>query len=220
MLLDPYITDAVHVPGRFGGFGGAYVPQILARPLRELEAAFNACVDDEGFQAEFHKLLKDFAGRPTAFYECRNVEAAPGARLFLKREDLLHGGAHKTTQALGQALLAKAQSPRLLRRFLDAAQSAGIAVVACRATCSCLHLPFSPRAEFVCGLRCASTPSSVYGAELGTDPCRRSHHRWFVTGIACAEVDVAGIAACGECGALVLAHHVLCSCPHRPPQGA
>jgi len=96
-----------HKAGRFGPFGGAYVPQILVRPLRDLEDAFAACAVDVGFQREFHQLLKDFAGRPTAFYACRNIETAEGALLFLKREDLLHGGAHKTTQALGQALLAK-----------------------------------------------------------------------------------------------------------------
>ncbi|HWH17957.1 MAG TPA: tryptophan synthase subunit beta [Allosphingosinicella sp.] len=92
--------------GRFGAYGGAYVPEILMPALEELEAAFLAARDDAAFQAELAELLAKYAGRPTPLTRCRNL-AAGKARLYLKREDLLHGGAHKTNQVLGQALLAK-----------------------------------------------------------------------------------------------------------------
>jgi tryptophan synthase beta chain len=92
--------------GRFGAYGGAYVPEILMPALEELEAAFLAARDDPGFQAELAGLLADYAGRPTPLTLCRNFGGGR-ARIYLKREDLLHGGAHKTNQVLGQALLAR-----------------------------------------------------------------------------------------------------------------
>ena len=92
--------------GRFGDYGGAYVPEILMPALEQLEAAFLDAQTDPGFQAELAHLLTTYAGRPTPLTRCRNL-AAGKARLYLKREDLLHGGAHKTNQVLGQGLLAK-----------------------------------------------------------------------------------------------------------------
>jgi tryptophan synthase beta chain len=92
--------------GRFGDFGGAYVPEILMPALEELEAAFLAAQKDPVFLAELDELLVKYAGRPTPLTRCRNL-GSDKARLYLKREDLLHGGAHKTNQVLGQALLAK-----------------------------------------------------------------------------------------------------------------
>jgi tryptophan synthase beta chain len=92
--------------GRFGAFGGAYVPEILMPALEELEAAFVAAQTDEAFQAELAELLAKYAGRPTPLTLCRNL-GSDKAKLYLKREDLLHGGAHKTNQVLGQALLAR-----------------------------------------------------------------------------------------------------------------
>ena len=92
--------------GRFGRFGGAFVPEILVPAITELEAAFLAARDDADFQAELEHLLTTYAGRPTPLTRCRNL-AAGKARIYLKREDLLHGGAHKTNQVLAQALLAK-----------------------------------------------------------------------------------------------------------------
>jgi tryptophan synthase beta chain len=96
-LLNPY----------FGEFGGMYVPQILMPALRQLEEAFVSAQKDPEFQAEFTDLLKNYAGRPTALTKCRNLTEGTRTTLYLKREDLLHGGAHKTNQVLGQALLAK-----------------------------------------------------------------------------------------------------------------
>ncbi|MGQ0661575.1 tryptophan synthase subunit beta [Sphingosinicella sp.] len=92
--------------GRFGDYGGAYVPEILVPALEQLEGAFVAVQSDAAFQAELTELLLKYAGRPTPLTRCRNLGAGK-ARIYLKREDLLHGGAHKTNQVLGQALLAK-----------------------------------------------------------------------------------------------------------------
>ncbi len=96
-LLNPY----------FGEFGGMYVPQILMPALRQLEEAFVSAQKDPEFQAQFNDLLKNYAGRPTALTKCQNITAGTNTTLYLKREDLLHGGAHKTNQVLGQTLLAK-----------------------------------------------------------------------------------------------------------------
>ncbi|MDX2274498.1 MAG: tryptophan synthase subunit beta [Hyphomonadaceae bacterium] len=92
--------------GRFGRYGGAYVPEILVPALEQLEAGFRAVEEDASFQAELRELLVNFAGRPTPLTLCRNLGKGK-AKIYLKREDLLHGGAHKTNQVLGQALLAK-----------------------------------------------------------------------------------------------------------------
>jgi len=89
--------------GRFGRFGGCYVPEILVPALEELEAAFLDAQDDAEFASELNDLLANYAGRPTPLTRCRNL---PG-NIYLKREDLLHGGAHKTNQVLGQGLLAR-----------------------------------------------------------------------------------------------------------------
>jgi tryptophan synthase beta chain len=93
--------------GRFGDFGGAYVPEILYGILERLEEEFEAAAQDLRFQDELAELLTHYAGRPTPLYRCRNLVADSPSTLYLKREDLLHGGAHKTNQVLGQALLAK-----------------------------------------------------------------------------------------------------------------
>jgi tryptophan synthase beta chain len=93
----------MRLDGRFGRFGGCYVPEILVPALEQLEAAFLDARDDPAFAAELNGLLANYAGRPTPLTRCRNL---PG-NIYLKREDLLHGGAHKTNQVLGQGLLAK-----------------------------------------------------------------------------------------------------------------
>ena len=92
--------------GRFGRFGGTYVPEILIPALEQLEDAFLAGQLDEANQSELSGLLSTYAGRPTPLTRCRNLGGGR-ARIYLKREDLLHGGAHKTNQVLAQALLAR-----------------------------------------------------------------------------------------------------------------
>jgi len=93
----------MRLSGRFGRFGGAYVPEILVPALEQLEAAFLDAQDDSTFTAELNNLLANYAGRPTPVTRCRNLPD----NIYLKREDLLHGGAHKTNQVLGQGLLAR-----------------------------------------------------------------------------------------------------------------
>ena len=93
--------------GRFGEFGGMFVPEILAPTLLELDRAFEEARKDPAFAEEFQGLLKEYAGRETPLYRCRNLTSGTKATIYLKREDLLHGGAHKTNQVIGQALLAR-----------------------------------------------------------------------------------------------------------------
>ena len=94
--------------GRFGEFGGRFVPETLMHPVEELEEAFQAARRDSSFKSELERLLKDFAGRPTPLFQAsRLTEHLGGAQIYLKREDLLHTGAHKINNCLGQGLLAK-----------------------------------------------------------------------------------------------------------------
>ena len=102
----------MRLSGRFGRFGGAYVPEILMPALEQLEAAFLDAQDDPAFRTELEELLGRYAGRPTPLTLCRNLGGR--ARLYLKREDLLHGGAHKTNQVLAQALLARRMGKKRL----------------------------------------------------------------------------------------------------------
>jgi tryptophan synthase beta chain len=101
----------MRMDGRFGTYGGAYVPEILMPALEQLEAAFLDAQADPAFKAELDGLLANYAGRPTPLTRCRNL-GSDKARIYLKREDLLHGGAHKTNQVLGQALLARRMGKR------------------------------------------------------------------------------------------------------------
>jgi tryptophan synthase beta chain len=93
--------------GRFGEFGGQYVPETLVPACQELEAAFRAAWADPGFRSELDGLLRDYAGRPSLLTECHNLSAELGVRVLLKREDLNHTGSHKINNVLGQALLAR-----------------------------------------------------------------------------------------------------------------
>jgi tryptophan synthase, beta chain (EC 4.2.1.20) len=120
-LLNPY----------FGEFGGQYVPQILMPALRQLESAFVEAQRDPEFQAEFTDLLKNYAGRPTALTLCSNLTKGTKTRLYLKREDLLHGGAHKTNQVLGQALLAKRMGKNEIIAETGAGQHGVASALAC-----------------------------------------------------------------------------------------
>ncbi|MEH6462484.1 MAG: tryptophan synthase subunit beta [Shewanella psychromarinicola] len=120
----------------FGEYGGMYVPQILVPALKQLETAFIEAQQDESFIAEFTDLLKNYAGRPTALTLTRNLSPNPLVKIYLKREDLLHGGAHKTNQVLGQALLAK----RMGKKEIIAETGAGQHGVATALACALLGL--------------------------------------------------------------------------------
>ncbi len=93
--------------GRFNEYGGYYVPEVLIQPLEELEQAFYQYYQDEKFVAELDNLLKNYAGRPTPLYLTDRFSEHVGFKVYLKREDLVHGGAHKLNNTLGQGLLAK-----------------------------------------------------------------------------------------------------------------
>jgi tryptophan synthase beta chain len=96
------------IPGRFGSYGGRYVPETLMAALQELETAYAVARKDKAFRDEFHRLLADFAGRPTPLFLAeRLTQELGGAKIYLKREDLLHTGAHKINNCIGQALLAR-----------------------------------------------------------------------------------------------------------------
>jgi tryptophan synthase beta chain len=123
--------------GYFGEFGGRFVPETLVEPIEELERAYFAARDDARFLAELDRLLAQYVGRPTPVYPAaRLTEAAGGARIFLKREDLTHTGAHKINNALGQALLAV----RMGKRRIVAETGAGQHGVATATACALLGL--------------------------------------------------------------------------------
>ena len=123
--------------GYFGEFGGRYVPETLVEPVEALERAYFEARDDRAFQARLDELLKHYVGRPTPLYEANRLSAeAGGARIFLKREDLAHTGAHKINNALGQALLAD----RMGKRRIVAETGAGQHGVATATACALLGL--------------------------------------------------------------------------------
>ncbi len=124
------------VEHRFGPYGGQFVPETLMPALAELEAAWVEARADAGYQTDLARLLGDYAGRPTPLYEARRLSEAVGHPVYLKREDLLHTGAHKINNALGQALLAK----RMGKTRIIAETGAGQHGVATATACALLGL--------------------------------------------------------------------------------
>jgi tryptophan synthase beta chain len=108
-MTDLLLPDAT---GHFGPFGGRFIPEALVAALDELDAAYRSAKADPAFVAEFDRLLREYAGAPSALYEATRFSAQAGARVLLKREDLLHTGAHKVRNVLGQALLTKRMGKR------------------------------------------------------------------------------------------------------------
>ena len=127
---------ATGLPHRFGPYGGQYVPETLMPALGEVEAAWLEARDDEEFKAELARLLGDFAGRPTPLYRADGLSELVGHEVWLKREDLLHTGAHKINNALGQGLLAK----RMGKHRIVAETGAGQHGVATATACALLSL--------------------------------------------------------------------------------
>ena len=97
----------VNEKGYYGEFGGAYIPEILHRCVSELQEAYSKVLEDEGFKKEYAQLLKDYVGRPSPLYLAKRLSEKYGCKIYLKREDLNHTGAHKINNAIGQVLLAK-----------------------------------------------------------------------------------------------------------------
>ena len=119
--------------GRFGPYGGSFVPETLSHPLRELTDAYGKAKADPAFQEELDLLLRTFAGRPTELYFAKRLtKRLGGAKIYLKREDLLHTGAHKINNALGQALLAK----RMGKQRIIAETGAGQHGIATASVCA------------------------------------------------------------------------------------
>ena len=131
----PSVPDA---RGRFGTYGGRYVPEVLIPALDELAAAWSELRDDPGFRdGARRRCSRDFVGRPTPHHACRRLSEELGYEIWLKREDLAHTGAHKINNALGQALLAK----RLGKERIIAETGAGQHGVATATACALLGLP-------------------------------------------------------------------------------
>ena len=123
--------------GKFGDFGGKYIPETLAPAIEELEKNYLKIRNDPIFKKELNKFLAEYAGRPTPLYLAKNLtKKIGGAKIYLKREDLLHGGAHKINNTLGQALLAK----RMGKKRIIAETGAGQHGVATAMACACLDL--------------------------------------------------------------------------------
>lgn len=127
------MSDSNHNPAYFGDFGGQFVPEILLPALDQLEQAFLDAQQDPEFQREFTDLLKHYLGRPTPLSLCQNLPLVSpnGTKIYFKREDLLHGGAHKTNQVLGQALLAKRMGKHRIIAETGAGQHGTATALAC-----------------------------------------------------------------------------------------
>ena len=131
-------TDVTQTrPGYFGRYGGRYVAATLLNALEELEAAFNAAMDDPGFHEEYHTILRDYAGRPSPLYPAQRLSEHVGAKVYLKREDLNHTGAHKINNTIGQGLLAR----RMGKQQIIAETGAGQHGVATATVAALLGLP-------------------------------------------------------------------------------
>ena len=123
--------------GKFGEFGGKYIPETLVPAVQELEEAYLKFKNDKEFRKELDYYLREYAGRPTPLYFAKNLtEVVGGAKIYLKREDLLHGGAHKINNTLGQTLLAK----KMKKKRIIAETGAGQHGVATAMACACLGL--------------------------------------------------------------------------------
>jgi len=137
-VLDLQTADVPDVRGRFGPYGGRYVPETLMFAIEELESAYAEAKADPEFQAEFHRLLDEYVGRPSRLYFAeRLTQEAGGARIYLKREDLNHTGAHKINNAIGQGLLTK----RMGKKRIIAETGAGQHGVASATAAALFGLP-------------------------------------------------------------------------------
>lgn len=122
------------IDGKFGKYGGRFVPEILFEAIRELERAYAKAKQDAKFQRELDQYLSEYAGRPTPLYCARNLtKNVGGAKIYLKREDLAHGGAHKINNTLGQALLAKRMGKKRIIAETGAGQHGVATAIACAA---------------------------------------------------------------------------------------
>lgn len=136
-MPEPSQSEPAAVEGRFGPYGGRYVAETLMPAVEELTRAYEEVKSDEAFQRQLNDLLKNYVGRPTPLYEAKRLSDEVGMRVFLKREDLCHTGAHKVNNTVGQVLLAK----RLGKTRIIAETGAGQHGVATATACALLDLP-------------------------------------------------------------------------------
>ena len=129
-------TYQVNQEGFYGDFGGAYIPEILHRCVEELRNAYRKVLADEGFQKEYDALLKDYVGRPSPLYLAPRLSEKYGCKIYLKREDLNHTGAHKINNAIGQVLLAQ----RMGKKRIIAETGAGQHGVATATVCALMGM--------------------------------------------------------------------------------
>ena len=129
-------TYQVNKEGNYGEFGGAYIPEILHRCVEELKNAYSKVLESEGFKKEFHQLLHDYVGRPSPLYLANRLSEQYGCKIYLKREDLNHTGAHKINNAIGQVLLAK----RMGKKRIIAETGAGQHGVATATVCALMNM--------------------------------------------------------------------------------
>ena len=126
----------VNQEGYYGEFGGAYIPEVLKPRIDELRNTYLQVLEDESFQRKFHQLLRDYVGRPSPLYLAHRLSEKYGCKIYLKREDLNHTGAHKINNAIGQALLAK----RLGKKHIIAETGAGQHGVATATVCALMDM--------------------------------------------------------------------------------
>ncbi len=129
-------TYQVNQEGFYGDFGGAYIPEILHRCVEELREAYLTVLEDESFQKEYQALLKDYVGRPSPLYLAKRLSQKYGCKIYLKREDLNHTGAHKINNAIGQVLLAR----RMGKKRIIAETGAGQHGVATATVCALMGM--------------------------------------------------------------------------------
>ena len=130
-------TYQVNKEGYYGEFGGAYIPEILHRCVEELQNAYSKVLESEGFKQEFHQLLRDYVGRPSPLYLANRLSKKYGCKIYLKREDLNHTGAHKINNAIGQILLAR----KMGKTRIIAETGAGQHGVATATVCALMNMP-------------------------------------------------------------------------------
>ena len=127
----------VDANGYYGHFGGAYIPEVLYKTVEDLRNQYLSIIESQTFLEEYHQLLRDYVGRPSPLYYARRLSERYGCRLYLKREDLNHTGAHKINNAIGQVLLAK----KMGKRRIIAETGAGQHGVATATVCALMNLP-------------------------------------------------------------------------------
>ena len=130
-------TYLVDQDGYYGEFGGAYVPEILHRCVEDLKENYLKVLESDDFKQEFQQLLKDYVGRPSPLYLAQRLSKRYGCKIYLKREDLNHTGAHKINNAIGQVLLAR----RMGKTHIIAETGAGQHGVATATVCALMNMP-------------------------------------------------------------------------------